>query len=296
MSTPPKSQMSTSLTRRRVARCAASARRRRCPRGRRVASGRPPTCTWSAVQVERRAGDHLPEPRRGILLARQPQLEPGAALAAAAVVDGRDAGLLDLEELAVLDQPGAHLLVAVADRAARPPRERQQRVPLVDERRDAADGVELLPAAAARRSPRPCRARPRAARPPRRARAHTRARDAAEVRRRRDGLELERERVRAAPRASRRPSARPRAPPAGRPACGPRTGSSRPTAPSRGCRGRRRRRTARAPERSPLEPARGRVVVLAARCPPRRSRAAPAPKRAPAVATRRPSRRTTSRG
>ena len=146
-----------------------------------------------------------------------------------------------------------HLLVAVAERAARPAGERQQRVLLVDQRGDAAQRVELLPARRRHGLARRCRGSRRAARPPRRARGPLGA-HAAEVRRRRRGSNSSES---GRPSSARQPPRRGldlRALGDARWACAPRTAASPPTAPSRGARGRGRRTTARAPVRSPLEP------------------------------------------
>ena len=61
-------------------------------------------CTCSPSSVERRARDHAARRRaRGKSSLGQPQLEPGAALAAVAVVDGGQPGVLDGLRLALVD-------------------------------------------------------------------------------------------------------------------------------------------------------------------------------------------------
>ena len=147
-----------------------------------------------AVEVERRARDHEARAAARELLAGQPQLEPGAVLAAAAVVDGRYASVLDLEQRVLLDQAGGDLARprgpprlaggarARAARGARPRSPRcsaARRAPPSAAGSGLGDGPEAVDGPAGGLAPHP----------------RDVGLDAAQVHRRRGRLELERERA-----------------------------------------------------------------------------------------------------
>src|SRR5205823_13083910 len=81
----------------------------------------------------------------GEVLAREPQLDPGGPLASLTVVDRREAGVLDVDQLPAKEQLGGDQLVAVAERSPWPARHRQHGALAIEERRDGAHGVELGP-------------------------------------------------------------------------------------------------------------------------------------------------------
>ena len=155
------------------------------------------------LELERRAGDHRARSRgagspRRAATARGPRCAGGPRRRRRS----RCARPPPSSTRVVLEQPRGDLLVAVAHGAARAAREREQRVLLVHERRDAAQRVELLPARRHVASRRPCPRqstwRPAASPRTRTTRALHAARDPP----RRHRLELERRACRPARRAS----------------------------------------------------------------------------------------------
>ena len=255
-------------------------------------------CTCDRLELERRARDHRARAAARVLLARQPQLEAGAALAPAAVVDGRDARVLDLvQPRRPTISAGAHPLVAVAGGVARAAGQRQQRVALVDQRGDRSAPRRAPPSAAPRvviaKVPRQLHRR---ARPPRRARGRRGPSRRPGRPRRPVGSSSQLELVRRA--SARQPS----------PSCsssGPSgvRGGLAPVEQQRGARPRRpvelavgvEEREVRTPARSPLEPARS-ARRTRWRCPRRRTaRGACARCRSPRSRSAGPRRRTTRR-
>ena len=170
-------------------------------------------CTWSPSRSSDEPAITWPEPRRGIVLAGQPQLEPGAALAAAAVVDGRDARVLR-PPAARRPRPAGR---SPARRRARPRRAGAARAPAsaccsstsAEMARSASSSSHRGGTSVSDTVPRPSTRRPRGLA----AHAGHVGAHAAEVGRRRDRLELERRACPPAPPASRRRSPRSRAPP-----------------------------------------------------------------------------------
>ncbi len=147
VSTPPKSEITALIKRPPAARRGSSPRRRRRRRG-------PPSATRTRPRspAAPRATSVVPASggagERGAGSPRPGSHSSSPALrwrpSPSYTVEMRAS--CTRSSLAARHQPSHHVLLAVADRAARPPRQCQHGVLLVEERREPAERVELLPA------------------------------------------------------------------------------------------------------------------------------------------------------
>ena len=98
-----------------------------------------------ALEGQRHSGLHRAGCAPGEVLLREPQLEPGRALAPVRVVHGRDPRFLGGCRLLTGEQVGAHALLTVPNGPARAERDGERRVLLVEQRGHGPQRVEFRP-------------------------------------------------------------------------------------------------------------------------------------------------------